>query len=158
MTPAEVHGLDSTNVRVSDLIIADCTEPSFGVGIEAQMADGNDTPVLLIAQQGKPVSRLIRGIPNVVKLGPDADMIVFPTDEVLMRRLSEELRALRPRLAEAKRRRLEQETSVTALTEYARTRGITFERHRQLGAAVAAVGAKRPATVAEWEQLDQELD
>ncbi len=158
MTPAEVHQLDSANVRDSDLIIADCTEPSFGVGIEAQMADDDETPILLIAQQGKKVSRLIRGIPNVIKSGPDADMIVFPTDEALARRLSDDLRALRPRLVEARRRRVEQAASVTALAEYARTRGITYERHRQLEAAIAAVGARRPTTVEEWEQLDRELD
>ncbi|HEV2439069.1 MAG TPA: hypothetical protein VGX97_03320 [bacterium] len=158
MTPAEVHQLDSTNVRNSDLIIADCTEPSFGVGIEAQMADEDETPILLIAQQGKKVSRLIRGIPNVVKFGSDADMIIFPNDQVLARRLSEELRALRPRFVEGRRRRIEQAASVAALAEYAQTRKITHDRYCQLEAAIAAVGAKRPTTVQEWAQLDQELD
>ncbi len=159
MTPAEVHQLDSTNVQNSDLIIADCTEPSFGVGIEAQMADEDDTPILLIAQRGKKVSRLIRGIPNVVKVGSDADMIVFPSGDVLSRRLSEELRALRPHLVEARRRRVEQEASVAALVEYARTRKVTYERHQQLETAgIAAVEARHPGTVEEWEQLDHELD
>ena len=158
MLPTKVHALDSANVRDSDLVIADCTEPSFGVGIEAQMADCNATPILLIAQQGKKISRLMRGIPNVIRVDQDADVLYFSTNKMLAVRLAEELRLLRPRLLEARRGRVEREASMMALAEYARTHGKTYVRHCQLRAAVATAGAKLPTTVAEWEQLDHELD
>ena len=107
MAPSKVHELDSANVRDSDLVIADCTEPSFGLGIEVQMANNNEIPILLIAQEGKEISRLIRGIPNIVKVGKHADILYFATDEMLARRLAEELRLLRSRLLEMRSRRVE---------------------------------------------------
>jgi hypothetical protein len=62
--------------------------------------------------------------------------------------------AFSTRLVEARGPRGQQESSATALAEYARTCRITYERYHLLKEAAAAVGAKRPTTVVEWEQRD----
>src|SRR5437879_3764009 len=65
LTPAYVYKLDSEHVMAADLVIADCSVPSLGVGIECERAEFAEIPVLLIAEHGRVVSRLVRGLPNV---------------------------------------------------------------------------------------------
>ena len=59
--PAEVYTRDSTWVRECDVLIAEVTTPSHGVGYEIAYALCHDKPVLCLASQGTVVSKMLTG-------------------------------------------------------------------------------------------------
>jgi 2'-deoxynucleoside 5'-phosphate N-hydrolase len=65
MTPQAVYALDRGQVSAADLIIAYVGLPSLGVGCEIEIAGEFGVPVVLLAEQGAAVSRMIRGHPAV---------------------------------------------------------------------------------------------
>jgi nucleoside 2-deoxyribosyltransferase len=57
-----LYNMDIKAVESADLIIAEVSYPSHGVGMEVMHAVHCGKPVLAIAQEGKMVSRMLRGI------------------------------------------------------------------------------------------------
>jgi nucleoside 2-deoxyribosyltransferase len=62
--PLEIYARDVTWIRMSDVLIAEVSVPSHGVGYEIGFALGLDKPVLALFAEGKKVSKMIRGNPD----------------------------------------------------------------------------------------------
>lgn len=62
--PGEVYTRDTTWIRASDVLIAEVSAPSHGVGYEIGYALGLGKPVLALHQQGRRVSKMISGNPD----------------------------------------------------------------------------------------------
>jgi nucleoside 2-deoxyribosyltransferase len=65
-TAKEVFDYDITCVKNADFIVADCTYPSIGMGIELGYAYSLNIPVLLIAKIEAKVALMALGLPNKV--------------------------------------------------------------------------------------------
>ncbi len=66
LTPREVYDLDRAHVVAADLLIAYVGLPALGVGCEIEIAHERGIPVVLLAEHGAVVSRMIRGNPAIV--------------------------------------------------------------------------------------------
>ncbi len=66
ISPREVFDQDKYQVGKSDLVIAYLGSLSFGVGMELAYAETNKTPIILLYETGKRISRFPRGIPTVI--------------------------------------------------------------------------------------------
>jgi hypothetical protein len=64
VSPREVYDRDVNWIAAADLLIAEVSVPSHGVGYEIGHALGLGKPVLCLAQQGRKVSKMITGNPN----------------------------------------------------------------------------------------------
>ena len=75
LSPKEVYQKDiNEGVAVADLIIAEVSLPSTGLGLELGKAIGEyKIPTLLFAKKGAVVSKLILGIPTHVTTAPFAE-------------------------------------------------------------------------------------
>ena len=62
--PREVYTRDTTWIRESDILIAEVSVPSHGVGYEIGYALGLGKPVLALYQEGRKVSKMISGNPD----------------------------------------------------------------------------------------------
>jgi nucleoside 2-deoxyribosyltransferase len=62
--PLEVYQRDVNWIRESDVLIAEISAPSHGVGYEIGFALGLGKPVLALYQQGRKVSKMISGNPD----------------------------------------------------------------------------------------------
>jgi nucleoside 2-deoxyribosyltransferase len=62
--PHEVYSRDVTWIRECDVLIAEVSAPSHGVGYEIGFALGNGKPVLALYQEGRKVSKMISGNPD----------------------------------------------------------------------------------------------
>jgi nucleoside 2-deoxyribosyltransferase len=62
--PHEVYSRDVTWIRECDVLIAEVSMPSHGVGYEIGFALGNGKPVLALYQEGRKVSKMISGNPD----------------------------------------------------------------------------------------------
>jgi C4-type Zn-finger protein len=79
LTPREIDNIDRTAVTVSRVVIACVSIPSLGVGVEIEMANHANKPVILISDEEHQVSRLVRGNPAVI------DHIAFHDSEKTLR-------------------------------------------------------------------------
>ncbi|MFW9851057.1 MAG: nucleoside 2-deoxyribosyltransferase [Candidatus Thorarchaeota archaeon] len=60
--PAEIYRRDVEQVRKCDVIIAEVSNPSLGVGMEIMLAREIETPILLFRQSNaKPLSKMVEG-------------------------------------------------------------------------------------------------
>ncbi|NJL84106.1 MAG: XRE family transcriptional regulator [Chloroflexaceae bacterium] len=66
LTPQEVFELDKHQVELADLVIAYVGVPSLGVGMELAYAETQNTPIILLYEKGKQISRFPRGIPTKI--------------------------------------------------------------------------------------------
>lgn len=76
VNPRDVYERDVAWIRACDGLIAEVSAPSHGVGYEIGYALEQDKPVLCLAQDGIPVSKMITGNPHPslqVKFYRDAD-------------------------------------------------------------------------------------
>lgn len=64
LSPQEVYARDADWIRASDVLIAEVSVPSHGVGYEIGLALGAGKPVLALYQQGRKVSKMISGNPD----------------------------------------------------------------------------------------------
>ena len=64
LDPSEVYTRDVAWIRASDVLIAEVSVPSHGVGYEIGFALGNGKPVLALFQEGRKVSKMISGNPD----------------------------------------------------------------------------------------------
>jgi hypothetical protein len=62
--PGEVYTRDTTWIQESDVLIAEVSVPSHGVGYEIGYALGLGKPVLALYQAGRKVSKMISGNPD----------------------------------------------------------------------------------------------
>ncbi len=62
--PLEVYRRDTTWIQQSDVLIAEVSVPSHGVGYEIGYALGLGKPVLALYQEGRKVSKMISGNPD----------------------------------------------------------------------------------------------
>lgn len=81
LRPSEVYRLDHDAVAGSDLLIAYVGIPSHGVGQEVEIANQYGIPIVLLFEESRPVSRMVRGNPSVVC------EVVAPTRELLLQRI-----------------------------------------------------------------------
>ena len=64
MDPFKVYARDVTWIRMSDVLIAEVSVPSHGVGYEIGYALGLEKTVLALYEEGKKVSKMISGNPD----------------------------------------------------------------------------------------------
>ncbi len=63
--PHEVYARDVSWIRASDILIAEVSVPSHGVGYEIGFALGLGKPVLALYHEGRKVSKMISGNPDL---------------------------------------------------------------------------------------------
>lgn len=64
LDPQAVYSRDVDWIRASEVLIAEVSVPSHGVGYEVGFALGIGKPVLALYQQGRKVSKMISGNPD----------------------------------------------------------------------------------------------
>jgi nucleoside 2-deoxyribosyltransferase len=64
INPREVYDRDVAWIRGCDMLIAEVSIPSHGVGYEIGFALGEGKPVLCLYQEGRKVSKMITGNPH----------------------------------------------------------------------------------------------
>lgn len=72
--PRAVYDIDRAHVTGSRVVVAYAGIPSFGVGIEVELAREHGIPVILVVERDRTVSRLLLGNPAVVEVVRFADL------------------------------------------------------------------------------------
>ena len=67
LDPRAVYDIDRAHVTGSRVVVAYAGIPSFGVGIEVELAREHGIPVILVVERDRTVSRLLLGNPAVVE-------------------------------------------------------------------------------------------
>ncbi len=74
LDPRTLYDIDRAHVTSSRVVVAYAGIPSFGVGIEVELARENGIPVVLVVERDRTVSRLLLGNPAVVEVVKFADL------------------------------------------------------------------------------------
>jgi hypothetical protein len=74
LDPRSVYEIDRAHVTRAAVLIAYAGIPSFGVGIEVELAREHSVPVIVVAERERPISRLLLGNPAVVEVVKFADL------------------------------------------------------------------------------------
>lgn len=74
LTAQTVYDVDRQHVSGAALLVAYAGVPSFGVGIEVEIAREHGVPVVLVVHRGRAVSRMLLGNPAVVEVVRFADL------------------------------------------------------------------------------------
>jgi hypothetical protein len=74
LDPRAVYEIDRAHVTGSRVMVAYAGIPSFGVGIEVELAREHGVPVILVVERDRTVSRLLLGNPAVVEVVRFADL------------------------------------------------------------------------------------
>src|SRR5882762_418675 len=74
LDPRSVYEIDRAHVTSAVVLIAYAGIPSFGVGIEVELAREHSVPVIVVAERDRPISRLLLGNPAVVEVVKFADL------------------------------------------------------------------------------------
>jgi len=74
LDPRSVYEIDRAHVTSAAVLIAYAGIPSFGVGIEVELAREHSVPVIVVAERERPISRLLLGNPAVVEVVKFADL------------------------------------------------------------------------------------
>jgi len=74
LDPRAVYEIDRAHVTGAAVVIAYAGIPSFGVGIEVELAREHAVPVIIVAERDRPISRLLLGNPAVVEVVTFADL------------------------------------------------------------------------------------
>src|SRR2546423_8281057 len=74
LDPRAVYEIDRAHVTSAAVVIAYAGIPSFGVGIEVELAREHSVPVIVVAERERPISRLLLGNPAVVEVVKFADL------------------------------------------------------------------------------------
>src|SRR2546425_1694660 len=74
LDPRTVYDIDRAHVTASRVVVAYAGIPSFGVGIEVELAREHGVPVVLVVERDRTVSRLLLGNPAVVEVVRFADL------------------------------------------------------------------------------------
>ena len=65
-SPTFVYNRDITTLNASDIIVADVSTPSIGVGMEIMYSMINKKHVICLHQKGKPLSRMLLGMSGII--------------------------------------------------------------------------------------------
>ena len=76
ISPQEVYARDIAWIRGCDVLIAEVSVPSHGVGYEIGFSLGLGKPVLALYEEGRKVSKMIRGNPD-----PNLSVKTYQTTE-----------------------------------------------------------------------------
>jgi 2'-deoxynucleoside 5'-phosphate N-hydrolase len=87
LPPQEVYSRDVAWIRSCDVLIAEVSVPSHGVGYEIGFALGLGKRVLALCQDGRKVSKMISGNPD-----PNLTMTMYRTTEDALNQIREFLR------------------------------------------------------------------
>ncbi|MEX2046039.1 MAG: hypothetical protein WEE03_02675 [Chloroflexota bacterium] len=68
LEPRAVYDIDRAHVTSARVVVAYAGIPSFGVGIEVELAREHAVPVVLVVERDRTVSRLLLGNPAVVEV------------------------------------------------------------------------------------------
>ncbi|MCX7795673.1 MAG: nucleoside 2-deoxyribosyltransferase [bacterium] len=68
MTPEEIFYRDINAVKESDILLAEISKPSHGVGMEIMQAYISNKKIILVARENSSISFLVKGIPNAILL------------------------------------------------------------------------------------------
>lgn len=68
LDPRAVYDIDRAHVTSARVVVAYAGIPSFGVGIEVELAREHAVPVVLVVERDRTVSRLLLGNPAVVEV------------------------------------------------------------------------------------------
>jgi sigma-70-like protein len=74
LDPRSVYEIDRAHVTSAAVLIAYAGIPSFGVGIEVELAREHSVPVIVVAERDRTISRLLLGNPAVVEVVKFADL------------------------------------------------------------------------------------
>jgi hypothetical protein len=74
LDPRSVYEIDRAHITRAAVLIAYAGIPSFGVGIEVELAREHAVPVIVVAERERPISRLLLGNPAVVEVVTFADL------------------------------------------------------------------------------------
>src|SRR4029077_5545872 len=74
LEPRAVYEIDRAHVPGAAVVVAYAGIPSFGVGIEVELAREHAVPVVLVVERERTVSRLLLGSPAVVEVVRFADL------------------------------------------------------------------------------------
>src|SRR5882672_3408472 len=74
LDPRAVYEIDRAHVTGAAVVVAYAGIPSFGVGIEVELAREHAVPVVLVVERERTVSRLLLGNPAVVDVVRFADL------------------------------------------------------------------------------------
>src|SRR5213592_610748 len=74
LDPRAVYEIDRAHVTSASVVVAYAGIPSFGVGIEVELAREHAVPVIVVAERDRPISRLLLGNPAVVEVVKFADL------------------------------------------------------------------------------------
>ncbi|HZP96747.1 MAG TPA: hypothetical protein VFC31_10485 [Candidatus Limnocylindria bacterium] len=74
LDPRAVYDIDRAHVTGSRVVVAYAGIPSFGVGIEVELAREHGIPVILVVERDRTASRLLLGNPAVVEVVRFADL------------------------------------------------------------------------------------
>lgn len=77
--PRSVYAIDRAHIERSALVIAYAGTPSFGVGIEVEIARERAIPVILVAERDALVSRILVGSPAVAEVVRFGDLATLRT-------------------------------------------------------------------------------
>ena len=72
--PREIFKRDYEQLKSCDIIIAEVSEPSHGVGIEIGISYCLGLKIILLQEKGKNVTKLAQGIPNVIIIEYESPM------------------------------------------------------------------------------------
>jgi 2'-deoxynucleoside 5'-phosphate N-hydrolase len=61
VNPGEIYARDTAWINACDVLVAEVSTPSHGVGYEVAYALGLKKPVLCVFQQGQPISKMLTG-------------------------------------------------------------------------------------------------
>lgn len=84
ISPKEVFVRDTMGVKSSDIILAEVSKPSHGVGMEIMLAYMEGKRIILLAKKDVKLSALLEGI-------KDAVIIRYEDEEELLEKLRKEL-------------------------------------------------------------------
>lgn len=87
--PQDVYSRDIAALDNSDIMIAYVGEPTTGTGIEIEHAHQTHKPVILLYEQNKRISRMLRGCPAIKK------EIIFSSEEDALAQLQSYLASLK---------------------------------------------------------------
>jgi nucleoside 2-deoxyribosyltransferase len=90
--PAEVYQRDIAWIQACDVVIAEVSTPSHGVGYEIAYALSLDKPVLCCYRQGVPVSKMLIGndMPGIMVRSYEDEADALATVDVFLAGLSAE--------------------------------------------------------------------
>jgi nucleoside 2-deoxyribosyltransferase len=88
--PAEVYWRDITWIDESDVLVAEISTPSHGVGYEIGYALGLRKPVICLHREGVSVSKMILGNSD-----PNLQIFTYFTQEEAIQRLRDRLKGVR---------------------------------------------------------------